>query len=135
MSGHCSSWRRVRACVVGAAALVGVAHAAPPALEPSGTVPPGLRDPWVPPAVRKAAASGVSPSPSGAALKAQVLDKLRASFDRADVERVGSITREQARAAGLGLVVARFDAIDTAAAGRIAFEDFVRFLRAQGADL
>jgi hypothetical protein len=108
------------------------ADAAPVDAEASGA--PVLRDPWVPPAVRKSATRS-APAASGAALKMQVVDKLRASFARADVEGVGTITREQARSAGLGLVAARFDAIDTADRGRIGFDDFLRYLRAQGADL
>ena len=118
-----------------AAACCGVAWAAdapPTDVDASGA--PVLRDPWVPPAVRKSAAK-LAPAATGPALKAQVIDKLHASFARADVEGVGTITREQARAAGLGLVAARFDAIDTAGRGRIAFDDFLRYLRAQGADL
>ena len=123
-----------------AAALAGAAcggnawaaDAAPVDVDASGA--PVLRDPWVPPAVRKSATK-VAPAAAGPALKAQVIDKLHASFARADVERVGTITREQARAAGLGLVAARFDAIDTVGRGRIAFDDFLRYLRAQGADL
>jgi len=108
------------------------ADAAPTDVDASGA--PVLRDPWVPPAVRKSAAK-LAPPATGPALKAQVIDKLQASFARADVEGAGTITREQARAAGLGLVAARFDAIDTAGRGRIAFDDFLRYLRAQGADL
>ena len=105
---------------------------APADVDPSGA--PVLRDPWVPPEVRKSA-TRLAPAASGAALKSQVIEKLRASFTRADVEGVGTITREQARAAGLGLVAARFEAIDAAGRGRIAFDDFLRYLRAQGADL
>ena len=122
--------------VAGLAAACGggawAADAAPTVVDASGA--PILRDPWVPPAARKSAAK-LAPATSGPALKAQVIDKLHASFARADVEGVGTITREQARAAGLGLVAARFDAIDTAGRGRIAFDEFLRYLRAQGADL
>jgi hypothetical protein len=125
----------LRAALVACSASAGTSSAADAApADASATGAPVLRDPWVPPSVRKSAASA-APSPTGAALKAQAIDKLRASFMRADVDGVGMITREQARAAGLGLVVARFDAIDLAGRGRIGFDDFLRYLRAQGADL
>ena len=132
MTARATFLRRWRAGLVVGLAFAGVAQAVEPTLD--AAVPPGLRDPWVPPTVAKSAGAG-TPSPSGAALRAQVVEKLRASFVRADAEQRGTITREQARAAGLGLVAARFDAIDTARTGRIAFDDFLRFLRAEGADL
>jgi hypothetical protein len=92
-------------------------------------VPP--RDPWVPPEVR---AQPHRPNETrGDALRGQVERKLRESFDAADIERRGSITREQARAANLGAVADNFDAIDTTRTGRVTFDDFKRFLRARGA--
>jgi hypothetical protein len=91
-----------------------------------------MLDPWVPPTLRKA----VPRQPAeGTALKAQVERKLRASFDAADVAGAGSLTREQASAAGLGFVVKNFDQIDATGAGRVTFDDLKRYLRAQGADL
>jgi hypothetical protein len=89
-----------------------------------------MLDPWVPPAVRQSASAPVT---RGAALQAQVQAKLRASFDAADVEHVGSITIAQARAARLGLVAHNFDRIDTHRSGRVSFEDLKRFLRSRGA--
>jgi hypothetical protein len=125
----------LRVALVACAASAGTSSAADAAPgDASATGAPVLRDPWLPPSVRKSAATS-APSPTGTALKTQAIDKLRASFMRADVDGVGTITREQARAAGLGLVVARFDAIDPAGRGRIGFDDFLRYLRAQGADL
>jgi hypothetical protein len=91
-----------------------------------------MLDPWVPPAMRKAAPR---PPAEGAELKAQVERKLLASFEAADVERAGTLTRDQARAGGLGFIVKNFDRIDTAGAGRVSFDDLKRYLRAQGADL
>lgn len=90
-----------------------------------------LRDPWVPPGVR------AQPHPGhetrGEALRAQVERKLRESFTAADTEARGSITRDQARAANLGVVADNFEAIDEGRMGRVTFEDFKRFLRARGA--
>ncbi|HEX6707792.1 MAG TPA: EF-hand domain-containing protein [Albitalea sp.] len=88
-----------------------------------------LRDPWVPPSVSRAAS--VAPETRGAALQAQVERKLRASFEAADVNRRGSITREEARAAGLGFVAEHFERIDVRGSGRVSFEDLKRYLDAR----
>ena len=91
-----------------------------------------MRDPWVPPELRKPAAA---PAPQGAALRAQVERKLKAGFDKADVNHSGTVTREQARAAGLGYVVKHFDGIDRQRAGAVSFDDVKHFLRSRGAQL
>ena len=90
-----------------------------------------LCDPCVPPSVKKSAR--VKASPEGGALRAQVLEKLRAPFERAAVN--GELTRERAAAAGLGAIARDFDAIDTARRGAIRFEDYKRFLQSRGAAL
>jgi hypothetical protein len=90
-----------------------------------------MRDPWVPPQVRASAAS--APQTRGAALHVQVEAKLKQSFDAADTDHSGSITREQAKAANLGVVANHFDQIDTAGTGRVSFEDVKRFLKKRGA--
>jgi hypothetical protein len=93
-----------------------------------------MRDPWVPPAVRAAAAASASAAETrGAALHAQVEKKLREGFDAADTQHTGSITREQAKAAGLGMIAGQFDQIDTAKTGRVSFDDVKRFLKKRGA--
>jgi hypothetical protein len=92
-----------------------------------------LRDPWVPPAVRKD--YRVTPPTRGEALKAQVTAKLRSAFDAADVERRGSVTQGQAEAAGLGVIARNFGQIDRSGAGRVTFDDFVAFLHARGSSL
>lgn len=91
-----------------------------------------MLDPWVPPTLRKAARQ---PPATAVDVKTQVQRKLFASFDAADVDRAGTLTRDQARAAGLGFVVKHFDSIDAAGTGRVSFDDLKRYLRAQGADL
>jgi len=90
-----------------------------------------MRDPWVPPATRAAAAS--APVTRGAALHSQVETKLRQSFDAADVDKTGSITLQQAKAANLGLIANNFDQIDARRTGRVSFEDVKRFLKGRGA--
>ncbi|MEP7062042.1 MAG: EF-hand domain-containing protein [Betaproteobacteria bacterium] len=86
-----------------------------------------LRDPWVPPQSRSAPAASQT---RGAELRAQVDRKLAAAFDAADVAHAGTLTREQARAAGLGFVVRHFDDIDTQRTGIVRFDDLRRFLDA-----
>jgi hypothetical protein len=102
------------------------------AQSPPATIETTIRDPWVPPELRTPAPT---PAPQGAALRAQVERKLKAGFDAADVNRSGTVTRDQARAAGLGYIVRHFDDIDRQRAGAVSFEDVKRFLRGRGAQL
>ena len=112
--------------------LIGALAASAAFAAAAQTMQTPMLDPWVPPTLRKAAPH---PPAEGLALKVQVERKLRASFDAADVAGAGSLTREQASAAGLGFVVKNFDRIDAAGTGRVTFDDLKRYLRAQGADL
>lgn len=89
-----------------------------------------MRDPWVPPSVR---ASASAPETRGAALRVQVENKLRQSFDAADTEHRGSITLAQAKAANLGMIAGNFEQIDATRSGRVSFEDVKRFLKKRGA--
>lgn len=92
-----------------------------------------MRDPWVPPAVR-AAAEAAAPKRSTALSAAQLGEsKLRANFDAADTTHSGRLTREQARAGGLGYIVNAFDRIDVAKQGSVSFDDVKRYLRSRGA--
>ena len=91
-----------------------------------------LRDPWVPPELRKPPAAAPTEGP---ALRAQVERKLKAAFDAADRSHTGSLTREQASAAGLGFVAGHFEQIDRQRAGAVRFEDVKRYLIEQGARL
>ena len=87
-------------------------------------------EPWVPPHVREK--SRVAPPRArDAALEAQVERKLKARFDAAATQ--GTLTRELARAAGLGDIAANFDAIDRSARGAVRFEDYRDFLRRRAA--
>ena len=88
-----------------------------------------MRDPWVPPEVAKQAR--VTAPSSGIELRQEVERKLRARFAAAAPS--GSLSREEARAAGLGFIDRHFDAIDRSHAGRVSFEDYRRFLVARGA--
>jgi hypothetical protein len=102
------------------------------AQSPPATIETTIRDPWVPPELRTPAPT---PAPQGAALRAQVERKLKAGFDAADVNRSGTVTRDQARAGGLGYIVRHFDDIDRQRAGAVSFDDVKRFLRGRGAQL
>jgi hypothetical protein len=85
-----------------------------------------LRDPWVPPESRKPSTGAPT---SGAALEKQVQDKLKQSFDAADTQKTGRISKAQAQAAGLGFIVKHFDEIDSAGTGTVHFADYQRFLQ------
>ena len=87
-------------------------------------------DPCVPPALRKQGRAVDEVPTRGAALKAQVEAKLRSAFDAAAPQ--GSLTRERARAAGLGFIDRHFEAIDRQGRGTVRFEDYRRFLLEQG---
>ena len=91
-----------------------------------------MRDPWVPPELAKQAR--VEAPSSGAQLQAEVDRKLRARFEAAAGPQ-GLLTREEARAAGLGLIESHFDAIDRRHAGRVSFDDYRQFLRSRAAGL
>jgi hypothetical protein len=91
-----------------------------------------MRDPWVPPELAKQAR--VQPPSTGARLQAEVELKLRRRFDAAAGAQ-GLLTREQARAAGLGFIERHFDAIDRRHAGRVSYDDYREFLRSRGARL
>lgn len=128
---HCTLAR----CAAAAAALAFGAVLAGPASaaeSPPATIEHPLRDPWVPPELRHPPSM---PPSEGAALRAQVERKLKAGFDRADTSGSGTLTREQARAGGLGYIVRHFDQIDRQRAGAVSFDDVKRYLREQGAKL
>ncbi|MEP7155374.1 MAG: EF-hand domain-containing protein [Betaproteobacteria bacterium] len=91
-----------------------------------------MQDPWVPPALRNAPAA--TPT-QGAELRAQVEAKLKDRFQMADTKSTGTLTREQAQAAGLGFVVKHFDQIDVQKTGAVKFDDIKVFLRERGARL
>ena len=91
-----------------------------------------LRGVWVPEALRH---STPAPPTRGDALEAQVEGKLRSEFDGARGARAGELTREEARAAGLGYIVHNFDAMDVRGAGAVRFDDVKQFMREQGARL
>jgi hypothetical protein len=126
----CNLWLRI--ALGGLLVLAGgapIACAAATAMPPATMATP-LRDPYVPPAARPASV----PAPlEGAALRAKVDSKLKASFDTADVDGSGAITRAQAQAHGLGYIAQHFDAIDRAHSGRVSFDDVRSYMQQRAA--
>ncbi|HTD02904.1 EF-hand domain-containing protein [Undibacterium sp.] len=88
------------------------------------TAPPHA-DPYVPPAQR---IPSTQPPASGAALQAQALQKLKKQFDAADSRRTGTLTAEQARAAGLGYVAKNFEQIDVRKTGKVSFDEVKKYM-------
>ena len=109
-----------------------IVAAEPASAQPASAMQAPMCDPCVPPALRN---SQPAPQTEGAALQAQVERKLRKSFDAADTAHAGAITREQARAAGLGVVANNFDRIDRTGSGKVTFEDVKQYLRERGGKL
>jgi len=122
---------------VAAIALVLTLASSPQQACAQGTMPAAaaqvpMLDPWVPPDARRPT---TAPPTQGAALREQVERKLKQGFDAADTARTGTLTREQASAAGLGYVARHFDEIDRGRNGAVRFEDLKRYLRERGAQL
>ena len=119
-----NAWRAL-VCALALGCAGGMAHGA------EATVEVPMRDPWVPPELAKKAR--VAPASSGAELRQEVDRKLRARFDAAAPS--GTMTRAEARAAGLGFIDRHFDTIDRGHAGRVSYGDYRRFLVERGAAL
>jgi carboxypeptidase C (cathepsin A) len=86
------------------------------------------RGPWVPARLRN---QPRTPPFSGTALQRQVIEGLRARFDRADRVHAGFLTKAEAREDGFGFVALHFDQIDVRHVGRISFQDLEAFLHAR----
>ncbi|MES2107029.1 MAG: EF-hand domain-containing protein [Pseudomonadota bacterium] len=82
-------------------------------------------DPYVPPGKRIAPSQ---PPASGAALQEQAMQKVKKQFDAADSRRTGTLTAEQARAAGLGYVAKNFEQIDARKTGKVSFDDVKAYM-------
>lgn len=116
----------LRALVAAALFALPAAAGAQPAGKAVSEVP--MLDPWVAPeVVEKARSAAPAQATEGAALRAQVRAKLKRRFDAA-ADSSGTLTRQQARSAGLGAIADQFGTIDRAGRGAIRFEDYERFL-------
>lgn len=110
--------------------LLLAAMASPAAWGQGAVMEREMIEPWVPPAVAKAM-EATPAAKRGAGLRAEVERKLRADFEAAATP-AGTLTRDQARAAGLGFIANHFDAIDRRGAGAVRFEDYRAFLKSRG---
>ncbi|WP_394779908.1 EF-hand domain-containing protein [Undibacterium sp.] len=86
---------------------------------------PPHADPYVPPEKRIAPTQAPA---SGAALQEQAMQKLKKQFDAADARRTGTLTAEQARAAGMGYVAKNFAQIDARNNGKVSFEQVRQYM-------
>ncbi|HEY0063341.1 MAG TPA: EF-hand domain-containing protein [Telluria sp.] len=109
--------------------LLSAAACALLSLNACAQVPPANHGPYLPPALRSPAPS--TPS-SGQALHNEAIAKLKQRFEQADLDADRSVTREEARRAGLGYVDANFDEIDVAGKGKVSFEDVRKFMAQRG---
>jgi hypothetical protein len=100
------------------------------ALMPSAMFETKLRGPFGP-----SMQGPVVPATTGDAFKADVEQRIRSLFFAAPAKRAGSLTLDEARAAGLGYIVNNFAAIDTRSTGAVTFDDVKNYMRSQGATL
>ncbi len=82
--------------------------------------------PYLPPDKRQ---PSTEPPASGEALRAQAMQKLKQRFEQADLDASGSLSKEEARKAGLGFVVKNFERIDTKHRGVVSFDDLKAYLQ------
>ncbi|TFW22299.1 EF-hand domain-containing protein [Duganella callida] len=82
---------------------------------------PSYADPYQRPALRDAASGPIL-------LRYQSMQKLKKRFDAADLDGNGVLSRDEARAAGLGFIDKNFDHIDTAQRGSVSFDDLKTYL-------
>jgi hypothetical protein len=61
-------------------------------------------------------------------LRYQAMQRLKKRFEDADIDRSGSLTRDEARKAGLGFIDKNFDHIDSAQRGAVSFDDLNAYL-------
>lgn len=112
-----NSWHSISAalCATGLSAVMGMAQAS-------------AEGPLLPPGAPLPAPTPIS---KGADLQQQVDQGLKADFDAADVDKKGSLTKEQAQKAGLGFVSNNFSKIDAGKRGKVTFDDVQRYIQRQ----
>ena len=67
-------------------------------------------------------------APGPVLLRYTTVQKLKKRFEAADTDHSGTLNREEARQAGLGVVDKNFDSIDTAQRGNVSFDDLNAYL-------
>lgn len=111
--------------MLAAVGLAAMSHAGAQAPQPD--TPSAMRgaEPNLPPALRKP----LRDTSTGAVLlRYQPMQKLKKRFDAADLDGSGTLSRDEARQAGLTVVERNFDHIDTAQRGTVSFDDLKTFL-------
>ena len=107
------------------------AGAQTPAADPAAPAPtvvrsaPAYPEPYVPPALRKPLRDATT---GPVLLRYQAMQKLKRRFDEADQDGSGTLSREEARKAGLGFIDKNFEHIDTYQRGNISFDDLKAYL-------
>ena len=108
------------------AATMAMSTAGAQAPQPEVATPASIRsaparaDADVPPAMRHPPRDEAS---GPVLLHFQAMQKLKKRFEDADLDHSGTLTRDEARQAGLGFVDKNFDHIDTAQRGAVSFDD------------
>jgi hypothetical protein len=113
------------------AAVAAMSTAGAQAPQPESATPPAVRaapahpEPYVPPSLRRPLRDASS---GPILLRYQAMQKLKKRFDDADLDGSGTLSRDEARKAGLGFIDKNFDHIDSAQRGSVNFEDLKAWL-------
>ena len=95
------------------------------AASPAVRSAPAHPEPYMPPSLRQPLRDASS---GPILLRYQAMQKLKKRFDDADLDGSGTLNRDEARKAGLGVVDKNFDHIDTAQRGTVNFDDLKAWL-------
>lgn len=101
------------------------AETPPPATRAAAAVATPYSDSYVPRSMRQPQRD-IAPGP--VLLRYTSVQKLKKRFEDADTDHSGTLSRDEARQAGLGVVDKNFDSIDTAQRGNVSFDDLNAYL-------
>jgi hypothetical protein len=117
------------AAAVAATASIQAAAQAPQADATAPAAASAMRsvpaEPNVPPALRQPLRDATT---GPVLLRYQALQKLKQRFDAADLDGSGTLTRDEARQAGLNFIDKNFERIDTSQRGAVSFDDLKAYL-------
>ena len=109
----------------GAGAQTPQAETPTPVVRAASAVATPYSDAYVPRSMRQPQRD-IAPGP--VLLRFTTLQKLKKRFEDADADHSGTLTREEARQAGLTIVDKNFDGIDTSQRGQVSFDDLNSYL-------